>query len=257
MSLLALDGLRADFGGLTAVADFDLEVEAGELVGLIGPNGAGKTTTFNAISGLVRPTAGAVLFDGRRLDGHKANRINRLGVGRTFQQIRLFGELSVLDNVMAGGHGRLRSNFVEAILGLPRYRREERALVVGARKLLEEVGLIDLAGEPAGALAYGQQRRLEIARAMATRPRLLLLDEPAAGMNPQESRELAETVRRLRADHDLTVLIIEHDMPFVMGLCPRLYVLDHGLNIATGTPDEIRRDERVVAAYLGERRARG
>ncbi|MBU0514934.1 MAG: ABC transporter ATP-binding protein [Proteobacteria bacterium] len=240
-----------------AVADFDLEVEPGELVGLIGPNGAGKTTTFNAVSGLIRPTGGEVIWDGRRIGGLKANRVNRLGIGRTFQQIRLFGEMSVLENVMAGYHGRLRSNFIEAVLRLPRYAREEREMIDYARRLLEEVDLIDLAREPAGSLAYGQQRRLEIARAMATKPRLLLLDEPAAGMNPRESMALSRTIRRLQVDYDLTILIIEHDMPFVMGLCPRLYVLDHGVNIALGTPREIRDNERVVAAYLGERRARG
>jgi branched-chain amino acid transport system ATP-binding protein len=257
VSRLVLDGLSVQFGGLTAVQDFDLTVEPGELVGLIGPNGAGKTTTFNAITGLVRPTGGRVIIDDRDISGLKPNRINRLGIGRTFQQIRLFGEMSVLENVMAGCHGRLRSNFIEAVLRLPRYAREEREMVDYAARLLDQVDLSELAHEPAGSLAYGQQRRVEIARAMATRPRLLLLDEPAAGMNPRESMALAQTIRHLQDAYDLTILIIEHDMPFVMGLCPRLYVLDHGVNIATGTPEQIRRDERVVAAYLGERRARG
>lgn len=257
MSLIELNKVRVEFGGLMALSDFDLAVEPGELVGLIGPNGAGKTTAFNAITGLVRPSAGEVVFDGRRVGGLKPSRINRFGVGRTFQQIRLFDELTILDNVLVGFHGRLKSNFIEAILRLPRYAREEAAMIDGALRLLDEVNLGDLAGEPAGSLAYGQQRRLEIARAMATGPKLLLLDEPAAGMNPAESRELADTVRRLRSDYDLSVLIIEHDMPFVMGLCPRLYVLDHGLTIAHGPPGEVRRDPAVVAAYLGERHARG
>ncbi len=257
MSRLVLDKLRVQFGGLTAVMDFDLTLEPGELVGLIGPNGAGKTTTFDAITGLVRPTAGRVVWDNRRINGLKPNRVNRLGIGRTFQQIRLFGEMSVLENVMAGYHGRLQANFLQAIFRLPGYVRQEREMIDYATRLLSEVELSDLAAEPAGSLAYGQQRRVEIARAMATKPRLLLLDEPAAGMNPRESMALAQTIRRLQAAYDLTILIIEHDMPFVMGLCPRLYVLDHGINIAMGTPREIRDDERVVAAYLGERRARG
>jgi len=255
--VLRTEGLTKFFGGLCAVRDFDIEVPDGALHGLIGPNGAGKTTVFNMVTGLYAATEGSADFMGHTILGLEPHRITQQGIARTFQNIRIFPNLTVLDNVRIAYHPHAGYGLFDAILRTEHFERRERALTEEAQDFLAVFGLDVLQDEIASSLPYGQQRRLEIARALAAEPKLLLLDEPAAGMNPQESRELAETVRRLRADHDLTVLIIEHDMPFVMGLCPRLYVLDHGLNIATGTPDQIRRDERVVAAYLGERRARG
>ncbi|MBI5522368.1 MAG: ABC transporter ATP-binding protein [Desulfarculus sp.] len=249
--LLRVAGLSCRFGGLTAVDGLDLTLRAGDLAGLIGPNGAGKTTVFNLLTGRVPATAGAVSFQGQAVLGLKSHQINRLGIGRTFQNIRLFGELSVLDNVLVGFHGRLQASFLSAIFRLSAYRREERRTLARAEELLELVGLQDLAGEAAGNLAYGQQRLLEIARALATEPSLLLLDEPAAGMNPQETASLAGLVRRLRDDLGLTVLLIEHDMRFVMSLCEHITVLDYGKVIAWGTPEEVQGDPAVIQAYLG------
>jgi branched-chain amino acid transport system ATP-binding protein len=209
------------------------------------------------IAGRLRPTMGRIVFRDQELVGLKASRINKLGIARTFQDTRLLPEMSVLENVMMAGHGRIESAFWAPVLGLPGYAREERALRQEALGLLDRMGLEHLAAEAGGALAYGQQRRLEIARAMATRPRLLLLDEPAAGMNPNETIELMSLISRLKAEFNLTVLLIEHDMKFVMGLCERIVVLDHGLTIAQGAPAEIQRDPRVIAAYLGEKRSAG
>ncbi len=250
-ALLEVRRLSRQFGGLSAVEDLDLNVAEGCLSGLIGPNGAGKTTVFNMLSGALKPSAGSVLWRGRQIGGLKASRVNRLGIARTFQNIRLFGELSVLENVLVGFHGRLRASFLSAILRLPGYVAEERAMQQRAAQLLELVGLADLAGETAGNMAYGQQRLVEIARALATSPRLLLLDEPAAGMNPQETAALANLVRRLRDELGLTVLLIEHDMQFVMNLCEELTVLDHGRVIARGDPQSVQHDPAVVEAYLG------
>ncbi|MBI4799376.1 MAG: ABC transporter ATP-binding protein [Desulfarculus sp.] len=249
--ILRVAGLTCRFGGLMAVDGLDLTLRAGDLAGLIGPNGAGKTTVFNLLTGRVGATEGAVSFQGQAVLGLKSHQINRLGMGRTFQNIRLFGELSVLSNVLVGFHGRLEASFLSAIFRLPAYRREERRVLARAAELLELVGLQDLARERAGSLAYGQQRLLEIARALATGPSLLLLDEPAAGMNPQETANLAGLVRRLRDDMGLTVLLIEHDMRFVMSLCEHITVLDYGKVIARGTPEEVRGDPAVIQAYLG------
>ncbi len=254
MSLLAAQSLNMRFGGLLAVSEFSMEVAPGELLGLIGPNGAGKTTTFNMLTGRLRPTSGRIVFDGRDITGLRPHQVNLLGVARTFQDVRLLPEMSVMENVMMAFHGRLRSSFIAPVLGLAGYRREEEAMREESRRLLAKVGLERLAGEPAGGLAYGQQRRLEIVRALATKPRLLLLDEPAAGMNPQETLELMDLIRGFRDELKLTVILIEHDMKFVMGLCQRIIVLDHGATIAQGAPAEIQRDPAVITAYLGEKR---
>jgi len=252
MAFFSAEHLAMKFGGLIAVNDFDLALEKGEIVGLIGPNGAGKTTVFNMIAGYYVPTGGKVTFAGRDITGKKANQITKAGIARTFQNIRLFTELSVIENVMIGYHCRIKSSFLSATLRLPLYRREEETMRTGAMNLLKEVGLEDVAGETSSALPYGKQRRLEIARALATGPKLLLLDEPAAGMNPIETQALLDLILRLRKDYDLTVLLIEHDMKFVMQICERIKVLDYGVTIAEGTPYEIQNNTRVIEAYLGE-----
>ena len=250
-ALLRVEGLTCRFGGLLAVDGLGLDLDQGQLMGLIGPNGAGKTTVFNLLAGATRPTAGRIFYRGQEIIGLRPHRVNRLGLARTFQNIRLFGELRALDNVLVGFHGRLESNFISAILRLPGYVATERRMLVRAAELLNLVGLGGLKDERAGNLAYGQQRLLEIARALATAPNLLLLDEPAAGMNPQETAQLAGLVRRLRDELGLTILLIEHDMHFVMNLCEVLVVLDHGKVIARGDPATVRRDPAVIEAYLG------
>ena len=239
-------------GGLTAVSEVSLELAQGDLVGLIGPNGAGKTTCFNLITGADACSSGSIRWAGRDITGLKDHQRARLGLARTFQNIRLWKDMSALDNVRAVLQGGPRASLFDAILRTPRHRRGERASEERARGLLARLGVEAYAGLRAGDLPYGAQRRLEIARALALEPRLLLLDEPAAGMNPSEKADLMHLVDALRADLGLTILLIEHDMKFVMGICRRIYVLDHGEQIAHGTPDEIRRNPKVVAAYLGE-----
>ncbi len=255
MVFFSAEHLTMKFGGLVAVNDFELFLRKGEIVGLIGPNGAGKTTVFNMIAGYYVPTEGRVTFEGKDITGKKANQITKLGIARTFQNIRLFSELSVIENVMTGCHCRIRSSFWGATLRLPLYRREEKMMHNEALRILREVGLEDLADETSSSLPYGKQRRLEIARALATAPKLLLLDEPAAGMNPIETQALLELVLRVRKDYDLTVFLIEHDMRFVMQICERIKVLDYGITIAEGSPYEIQNNPRVIEAYLGEEKS--
>jgi branched-chain amino acid transport system ATP-binding protein len=250
--LLLVDDVTMQFGGLKAVCDFTLAIRPGELIGLIGPNGAGKTTVFNVITGVYAPTKGTVTFAGRTISGLKANRIACSGITRTFQNIRLFSRLTCLDNVCVAAHPHRTAGLASAILQTPAFARDEASLRKQSLEMLEVLGLGAHAEEPAVSLAYGQQRRLEIARALAGRPQLLLLDEPAAGLNPQESDDLMHLIREIRTKFQLTILLIEHDMKVVMGICERIAVLDYGLQIAEGSPAEIRSNPKVIEAYLGQ-----
>lgn len=257
MALLEIRKLGMAFGGLRALDEVTVEIEAGRIDALIGPNGAGKTTLFNCVTGIYRPTAGTIDLnrDGAepvRLDGLPTHRITARGVARTFQNIRLFAGMSAIENVMLGRHCRTRAGLLGAIVNGPGTRQEEREIVARSRDLLAWLGLGDHADELAGNLPYGAQRRLEIARALACDPYLLLLDEPAAGMNPQETRELDELIAAIRDQFQLTILLIEHDMRLVMNISDRIHVLEHGRLIASGTPQEVRSDPRVIKAYLGE-----
>jgi branched-chain amino acid transport system ATP-binding protein len=250
--LLKVENVGIQFGGLKAVSNFNLEINQGELVGLIGPNGAGKTTSFNLLTGVYKPTEGEILLNGHRINGMAPFQVTRRGISRTFQNIRLFNELSVLDNVKVAYHTLAKHSVLSSVLRLPSYFSGEKEMEKKAMELLEIFGLDQYKDEDAKNLAYGKQRRLEIARALATGPELLLLDEPAAGMNPQETKELMELIAFVREKFNLTILLIEHDMNLVMGICERIYVLDHGVLLAEGLPEEIRGNPDVIKAYLGE-----
>jgi branched-chain amino acid transport system ATP-binding protein len=250
-ALLQTDRLRKEFGGLVAVDDVDFNVPLNSIVSLIGPNGAGKTTFFNMLTGVYKPTMGRVIFAGEDMTNKPPHAFTQRGIGRTFQNIRLFQNMTALENVLVGMHVRLKGNLFEALVRTPRVRTEEKEARVRARELLEFSGLVRKDGVIGRNLSYGDQRRLEVARALATQPKLLLLDEPTAGMNPQETADFTTFVGRLREEQKLSVLLIEHDMRVVMGISDRVTVLDYGEKIAEGTPQEIQKNDRVIEAYLG------
>lgn len=256
MTLLSVKGLTKNFGGLCAVSNVSMEIGEGELIGLIGPNGAGKTTFFNLLTGVYEPSEGTIELNvnGKMTDiaGMKPYRVTQLGLARTFQNIRLFKSMTAIENVKIAMHKDIRYGSLSAILRLPSYYKEEERVEREAQELLKVVGLYEKQNERADNLPYGEQRRLEIARALAARPRILFLDEPAAGMNPQETASLTQLIHQIRNDFRITIVLIEHDMSLVMKICERIYVLDYGKCIANGTPQEIKNNEFVIKAYLGE-----
>lgn len=255
-TILKTDRITMRFGGVTAVNELKLDIREHQIVALIGPNGAGKTTAFNMITGVYTPTSGDVMYmlpsgEAIKITGKRPSEIAKMGIARTFQNIRLFKDLSVYENVMIAKHLHLQSGFMSAALHLPWYNKEQKAMEQDVRELLQKVDLWDVREEKASSLPYGKQRRLEIVRALATGPRVLLLDEPAAGMNPKETEELTEFIRRIRDEYNLTIFMIEHHMDLVMEISDWIYVLDFGMEIAQGTPEEIQNNSRVIEAYLG------
>jgi len=250
--LLAVNGLMMRFGGLLAVNNVELELRPREIVSLIGPNGAGKTTVFNCLTGFYKPTGGSIMLGDKQLAGLPGQQIARMGVVRTFQHVRLFREMTVIENLLVAQHQHLKSGLFTGLLKTPAFRRAESEALDRAATWLKRVGLLELANRQAGNLAYGQQRRLEIARCMVTRPEILMLDEPAAGLNPKETHELDELIAELRGEHNVSVLLIEHDMKLVMGISDRIYVVNQGTPLANGTPEQIRNNPDVIRAYLGE-----
>ena len=252
MAILEVKNLSISFGGLRAVDEFNVKIEKGQLYGLIGPNGAGKTTVFNLLTGVYKPTSGAVILDGENITGKSTTEINKCGIARTFQNIRLFKELSVLDNVKAGFHNLHKYSTLEGILRLPKYFKTEKKMDEKAMELLKVFGLEEEASTLADNLPYGKQRKLEIARALATNPKLLLLDEPAAGMNPSETQELMDTIRFVRDKFDMTVLLIEHDMKLVSGICEEVSVLNFGQELTQGKTSDVLNNPEVIKAYLGD-----
>jgi branched-chain amino acid transport system ATP-binding protein len=250
--MLEVRNLSMRFGGLLAVDQVSLDVQEHEIVSIIGPNGAGKTTVFNCMSGFYSPTGGQILFEGKEIQGTPDYKISRMGLVRTFQHVRLFGNMSVVENLLVAQHRHLNTNLLSGLIKTPNYREKERKSLDRAAYWLNRVGLLDLANRDAGNLAYGQQRRLEIARCMVTEPKLLMLDEPAAGLNPAETRELNELIISLKEDYRVSVVLIEHDMSLVMEISDRINVINQGRPLASGTPEEIRRNDDVIKAYLGE-----